>query len=306
MPSIDINLLNKVDSIILVSIQYIGLVCNILMLVVFQGRNLRKLSVSTYIQCLAFFCACHNAFYLFSYYAPVNYPDKSEILCRLKGFFYLFLQPVSAWFEVVASFDRFLTILFPVKFGFFRKLKLKLFIIVLVVIMNAACYFSFLYDDQLHAVHMRDPSNSECVIFLEYEITLLDFFNGAAMPFVFMIAASIATFAGVRIAHKRVRSVGQDERSRRTRMRDIRFGVTLIVLNACFVLFNLPHRLNNIFVWIRVSLFDNYMIGVVFNRVCKELYETYYSAILLIQLIVNTHSSEKRIRNVVCACIPGF
>lgn len=124
--SIDLNLLNKIDAVILFSIQYIGLVSNTLMLVLFYQPHLRQLSVSTYIRWLAFFCACHNSNFLFVAHNPRNFANKFEIICRVRVFLHLSLQPLCAWFEVVAVLGRFLTILFPYKFVFMRKPNVKL------------------------------------------------------------------------------------------------------------------------------------------------------------------------------------
>ena len=111
-------LFDRINPIVLESFQFVGILTNLLMLVVFYQGNLRKLSFSTYIRCLAFFCACHNLYYLFNFSTLLanNYTQNSEILCRLIVFLYFFLPQVCAWLEVIASLDRFLTIVFSVSY----------------------------------------------------------------------------------------------------------------------------------------------------------------------------------------------
>lgn len=280
----DAVLFRRLNNIILVSIQYVGIVSNLLMLVVFYQGNLRKLSFSTFIRCLAFFCACHNSYYLFDYYNLVTfYADQYEIMCRLKVFFHLFTQPVCAWFEVLASLDRFLTIVFPLKFRLASKPFRRLCLAAFVILFNTACYSNYLLQNQIKF----DNQATKCPIVNRYKLVMIDFVNGAAVPFTLMIVLSVATFVGVRKAHQRVRSSSKEDRARRTRIRDNRFGATMIVLNIVFVLFNLPHRFFNVLMWHSIPLFDNPFVRNLIRDVFAEFYEAYYAIIFLIQLAVN-------------------
>lgn len=280
--TIDVNLFYKINSIILVSIQYVGLVGNLLMLVVFYQGNLRKLSVSMYIRCLAIFCACQNSYFLFINYSSPFYADQSDILCRLRLFFNYFFRPLCAWFDVTASLDRFLAIVFPFRFRFIKKSIVRRFLAALVILINFVCYINFLLHDQI-----TREKYGECVQMISHDQAVLDFVNGVALPFILMLILSVATFVGVLKAHGRVKSIGKENRARLTRIRDIRFGVTMIILNMVFFSFNLPYRLFFLLDLNSMGLFKSRIVVILFRNILYEFYEAYYSILFYIQLIVN-------------------
>lgn len=286
---INVQLFRRINVFILVAIHSAGVVTNLLMFVVFYRDNLRKLSVSTYIRWLAFFCVCQHSYCLLVYYTPTSYANQYEILCRLKAFFYFFIQPVCAWFEVAASLDRLLTIVYPNKSSLTSKTLHRRSLALSIIIFNLACYFNVLFDNPLTYTFYRDKVvSSACFIFIAKKEVIVDFIIGAAVPFILMAGLSVATFLGVLKSHVRAQSMELENTIRRKRSRDIRFGVTIIVINVVFVLFNLPHRL--VYVLDNYSIirfFRNTYVNTVFKDILVEFYEAYYSIIFLVQLVTN-------------------
>lgn len=284
-------LFDKINPIVLESFRFAGILTNLLMLVVFYQGNLRKLSFSTYIRCLAFFCACQNFYYLFSSFSTLladDYAQNSELLCRLKVFLYFFLPQVCAWLEVIASLDRFLTIVYPFKFRFKKKPIFKRSLVTLVILINSGCNLDAFIWDQLKLIDFRPFSSfTQCQIRIHYDKAHLDFAIGAAVPFILMTILSVATFVGVFKAHQRVKSSGKEDHSRHTRNRDIRFGVTMIAINVVFIIFNLPYRMYMLLVNHNVTFFDNGFTQSVFKNILIDFYQVYYVIIFFVQLGAN-------------------
>ena len=97
------------------AIQILGLIGNILMFFVYSQKNLRKLSISTYLRCVAVFCACQNIVLLLPLFInSYKIFNTSLLLCKLMNYFWILFGPLAAWFETIASLDRFITILFSI------------------------------------------------------------------------------------------------------------------------------------------------------------------------------------------------
>lgn len=279
-PVIDVKLFNKIDNIIRLTMKYVGLVGNLLMLAVYSQGSLRKLSLSIYIRCLAVFCACSNLYYWFIDYHSFSEADQYQILCGLKVFFNFYLRPQCAWFEVAACLDRFLIILFPFNLGIFvRKPLVRRGTIVFLILLNFGSYFNIFMDNKLERFN-------QCLLIIYNDQGVVDIVIGAAVPFTLMTMLSIATFVGVIKAHRRVKSIAKEDRSRRTLVRDIRFGITMIVLNILFLLFNLPYRLFSFNIYSLGWL--DYETQIIFRDIFYEFYEVYYSIIFFVQLAVNS------------------
>lgn len=135
----------RIDSIFIGSLQWVGLIGNILMFAVFSVGRMREMSVSVYFQCLACTCALHNFYILVGYLPSLSIlSNTSEILCQIKIFLFYYLKPTSAWFEVLAGLDRFLTIVYPYDFKLVKRPLGQTIIVSAVILLNAACYSSIL------------------------------------------------------------------------------------------------------------------------------------------------------------------
>lgn len=245
---VDIQLFYRIDYVLSLTVHSLGLVGNLVMLVVYSlSRKLSKMSISVYFMFVAVICAYHNIFTLARYFSPVDrLIDESNILCKLNVYLFFYLKPISAWLEILAGLDRFLSILYPFRFKFLKRPKVQVIFVVSVIFYNTCCYAKILFETNLvlNYDYYSLQYYSWCPIFLSYELSMLDFLNGAAIPFVLMSILSMLTVSGVIQAHARIRlSTPNDSHSRRTLVHDVKFGVTMIVLNVLFVLFNSPYRL---------------------------------------------------------------
>lgn len=118
--------------------------------------------------------------------------------------------------------------------------------------------------------------------------------NSSAVPFAFMFVLSVTTFVGVLLARRRVHSSNMSNGScasepanRRTRIRDMKFGTTIIVLNLFFMFSNFPHR---IYYFVKFNPFDSRshpLAHYFFSASLRAIYESYFSITFVVQLAVN-------------------
>lgn len=273
--------LYTIDLIVKISIQSLGLVGNLLMFAVYFKSSLRKMSISMYFRCMAVLGVCQSVVNLAGWLCPVLFLEESAVFCRLFGFLLFYSKPTLAWLEILAGLDRFLTVVFPFRFKFLKRSRTQVVLSAIVLSYNAACYWKILFQTYQHF--------TECSIDFHGYLRKLDFINAAAVPFVVMGFLSVVTLVGVLRAHLRVRSASVTSKTpsnysnNRILVRDIRFGVTMIVLNVSFLLMNLPYRVFFNLNWTQIE----YKTRIILTYIFQDLFEMYYSTFFYVQLAVN-------------------
>lgn len=283
MNSEEITRFNEMKSVffmIRLATQNIGLVGNFLMFVVYSRVNLRKLSVSTYFRCQAVSSACQNVLILAAFFLNFSFINSSELACKLTNLLINIFSPLSAWFEVAASVDRFLTIVFRNNSKFFHKPFVQALISLGVLVFNLAFCSDVLIENKLIQL---SKNHFTCTTSFRSWLNTVDFVCGLAVPFILMIVFSVATFVSVRNARLRI----VQSSTSRTFKRDVKFGITMIVLNMTFLLFNVPYRLSNL-VEINPFARHSFIWSFLFNSFVIFLYECYNSASFFVHLIVNS------------------
>ena len=119
-----IERLTHIGGYLRMAMQIGGSIGNILMLIVFSMRGLNKLSVSVYLRALALCQLAENLRWLI-----FNLPKdirlyifiNDDLMCKVFSYLSALPAPLSAWFEVTAGLDRFLTIIYPIKSKLIRK-----------------------------------------------------------------------------------------------------------------------------------------------------------------------------------------
>lgn len=290
---INYRLLFRFENSIRITLHSLGLVGNLLLLIVYFVGSLRKMSISVYFRCVAVLSLCQNIYELARYLFPIDGLEaRLEILCKLSDFYFIFSKPTSAWLEILAGLDRFLTIVYPHKFKFLKRPLVQWILVASVIIYNVGCYAKILVDTQLEIIYDEYSSygnSTECFLNISHELNLLDLVNGAAIPFASMGVLSILTLLGVRRAHSQIdSSIANPTHRRRTIVHDIKFGLTMIVLNILFFIFNLPYRLYYILDLGELNLINDTDIVLLLNIVFKLFFEGYYSIVFWVQLAVNS------------------
>lgn len=183
------------------------------------------------------------------------------------------------WLEVAASFDRFLTIVFlPTRFKSIQKPIVQQTILALILIYNLLFYSEILIN----------YTNSSSQIEWANTLNLMEFVSTSVVPFLVMLTLTIATLYGVLRAHLRMKSAETNNSYHRTLRRDVKFGVTMIVLNVLFFVFNVLYRVHTVVGISPFSAQKQSFSFLVFGSILAALPEVYYSINLYVQLAVNS------------------
>lgn len=221
-----------------------GLIGNSLMFVVYSQKRLKKLSISTYFRALAISNILINLLSITFFITDqfhFNIHASSSIACKLTRFIYSLPTPISAWLAVAAGLDRFLIIVY--RFKFLKRPRFRHMVVVVILAFNVVINCHLLFDSKIQTSSSSTGSYSYCVSLNSYANKYIDIINSAVAPFTFMLFTSIATFWGVISTRDLIRTPTRTGRVRKSRKRDTKFGVTMIIMNVVFFLLNAPIRL---------------------------------------------------------------
>lgn len=120
-------------------------------------------------------------------------------------------------------------------------------------------------------------------------ITLIDFLNGVAIPFILMIVCSIVTIISVLKVHRRIKPIKtQGNLVSQKTIRDIKFGMTMIALDLLYLCFNSPSRLGYLLQFGIFRLIFRYYEYQKFIYVSAQLKYIYINLVFYVQLLVNS------------------
>lgn len=283
---IDLVLFSKITGCVTIGLVLIGLFGNLLMYVVYSQPTLSKLSVSSYLRAMALTNILVNIMsintILLNFGIILNV--QSEFMCKTISYLLFTFGAVSSWLEVAASLDRLVTIVYPTRFALVQKPLFSSVVILIILVYNFGYYSQAIVAYQLVRLNVNLYF---CVSDLEAQIESVDFFNSTAAPFLVMLVSSIVTLVGVIKSRRRFNLTSNNPINRRKKLKDIKFGVTLIALNISFILLNTPRRLYFFLNALQlfghdIFIFSYWIKSVVF------LNELYFAASFYIQACVNS------------------
>lgn len=282
------------------SMKTIGLVGNILLFVVYiHSRRLRQLSVSAYLQPMAFFCGLQILFDMAKDFNLLNFPIRLGIFYKIFNYVVQTLFPsVTIWLQVVVTLDRLLTILFSIRFPFLKKHFFQRAVVSSVVVYNFFFYLSVFF--------LTERRNQWNVKELVHSIKLkikIDLYNSTIVPFVLILTFSVTTFVVMVFSHRRIELLTQDHlRAKKRRRRDIKFGATMLFVNILFLGFMALNRFNLSI----LNPFDSKSQHVAFfivKMIIEQLSESFYIFTFYVQLAVNSmvrRECRRLLRRLVC------
>lgn len=277
--------------------RHVGLVGSLFMFSVYSQSSLSNVSISIYFRCMAIVCFCSTIMAIFNFYFNKETYETCPHLASLSLFLSELLAPLSAWLEVFASFDRFLTIVFPFKFKFIQKTSTQIVLITTVVILNILLNIYSLIGIRYIYIITGIPDNYRGRIKIGKLLYVIDLVNSSLIPFVTMLLLSVATLAGVLRAHQRIKSSVLI--ANRKLVRDIKFGITMLVLNALFFIFIGLYRLRKLYEINPFNRKSNIFAFYFFDYALVDLSDDYYFLNFYIQLAVNSVVREEVVKIIV-------
>lgn len=279
----------RIEYILTKTMRCVGLVGSVLMFAVYLQPRSQQLSVSIYFRCMALVCFILNTVKLIMVDYFFQIYKVSGFLGKILDFLPKFFVPLSAWLEVLACLDRFLTILFPFKFKFIQKRTVQLLLIAAVFILNTLLNLDYAIGTKyLHKI-TGIPENEQGRLKIKEIIAIKSLVNSSLLPFAIMLVTSLATFVGVLRAHRRIKSSSnRRDNSQRKLLRDIKFGVTMVVLNVTFFVCIGLHHLKFL---VNIDPFNwktHSIAYFIWEYILGNLPDFYYFLIFFIQLVVNS------------------
>ena len=222
------------------AITFIGLIINPLSFIIFSRKRFKNATFSTYFRCFILFQT-------FSLILPINkmfefnfkiYLDSmSNFICKLKYFYGYFNIANAAWFLVVISIDRYLSITYPVKF-LWRKKRLFQILTCLFIIGFNVCLLTptWLY----YIKEINEPNDTNVYsLFCSSHVVWVDtveILHQVLIPFLLMILFTCLTSRFVFKSRKITNNT-------KTIKNDLKFTISSISINILFLIFNFPHFL---------------------------------------------------------------
>ncbi len=232
-----------------------GITGNILSILVFTRKNLRKNSLSFYFVIIILNDTVQLIFgpmrrLLLAIDLNLDPLIHSLFLCKTWTFLIYFLNGFSAWILAIASLDR-IKIILVSNYGFTQQRFFQVFIIIVVAFCLLVLNLPIIINIKLYEKEEEIYETNRTVLYYvcyneedKFKIvtSLIDLMVSSIIPFLIMITASIISLVILcRIKNKLKFKILKRKVSKRIiKKNDYQFAVTLVIFNALFLCFNLP------------------------------------------------------------------
>lgn len=265
-------------------IVFVGIFSNIFMFIVFNRNALAKISVSIYFRVMAVINCFISVTFLkefLTFQYKITLADRSTFLCKSISYTIYAVSSMAAWFLVLAGLDRFLVIAHPTRFHFIQKARFPLYCVIAMIVYNLIFYFYWIFEVDLvtFMVNSNNSTFKKCYLFNLKDFYLSHLINSTIIPFIMMVISTIGLLFVVYNSRKRMRKFEQSsKKSSSKRIRDLKFGISMIITNIVFLVLNAPFYIYN--TTDKTSSFN-------WKKVFLILVYSYYSITFFLQLVVN-------------------
>jgi hypothetical protein len=197
----------------------------------------------------------------------------SSIGCKIYNFFSYGLDALSSWCLVYISIEKFISVAYPHKRFVFKKNKNQIIFCILLGLFNILYHLNvpFSFD-----VILNDDNSSSCEFINNSRLLInnMDLVNCVLAPFLFMIIFSILLIIVIFKTRSRVR-LNNSAREIERLKRDVKFSISLLLINLLFILLNLPFL-----IFIIIGYHDDYDLFVILSYICFISYAINFYIIL--------------------------
>ena len=271
-----------------------SLVGTTLGIMIFSRKNLKKFPMRRAYQCLlatdAFYVAKIAIQNTFVYTNIGSLKLLSSFACKLYIYTNFLICTISSWLLVLISVERCIGIVFSNRIKTFENRKFEMLLIALTIIYNFLIYIPFLlYQDIQQSVTNSTDSNETQINYdCEFGSTeqiqafyLMDMINSTLVPYVIMLVSSIILIVFVIKSRIRVQH-SANSKEIKSLVKEIRFGMTILLMNFFFVILNLPIYVANYVDTLSDFMYDligfifmmsfciNFYILAVFNKIIRK------------------------------------
>ena len=177
----------------------------------------------------------------------MNLDNDSSFWCKFNRYFNFSLAAISPMLRIYMSIEKFISIRYSNKRFILNKSLSQILFSAVVFVYNALYYLPLaFYQDIVDHFVPSNGTNQTSNLFCDFislqsqtVISLMDFINLVAVPFVIMITFSILLIKTIFASRLRVMA-NYTNRENKTFQKDIKLSVTTIVLNLIFLILNMP------------------------------------------------------------------
>lgn len=272
---------------------FLGVSGNLIGFIIFSRKTLSKFPTRNIYR----FMAILDTIYLLSQIAQdtsinfgYDFRIVSDLICKLYRYYNFALAPISFWLSVYISIERFISIKYR-NVQFIKNRNFQTAIILVISLYNLFFYspmlvFLNLIENVVNGTNSTQQIEKTCDYKIPIYLTVIstmDLINIVILPFFIMTIMSILLIHTIIMSRLKILNLSL-EQDRIKLAKDIKFGITSIILNITFFFLNLPICLanymemdNNTYTLIvavfYVNYFINFYILAFFNSVFrKELY----------------------------------
>lgn len=168
----------------------------------------------------------------------------SSLNCKLYYLYFFGFDAFSPWSLVYISVEKYIAITYPSRRYLLKKKKSQIIYIVVLFVSNVLYRWFYLpFSVDLIPTINSDNSTTVSCYYLNMEwsdlVNFTDAANCVVVPFLLMTFFSVLLIRSIFLSRRRVQS-SNSERDRARNSRDIKFAISLLIMNLMFVLLNLP------------------------------------------------------------------
>ena len=232
-----------------------GLITNAILFIIFSRKRFQNTIFSTYYRFYLVFstlCILLPINKMFESNLDQYFSQISDFACKFRFYFEFVNFAIIAWFLVIISLDRFLSISYPSRFAFRKNFQFQIIVSLFIILFHLVYYIPYLFYYlkviQVNETNSTDLISFECVAPGIWAV-LMDLFQSTVIPFLLMI---IFTIVSIKTVFNSRKSASPNS----IKAKDIKFALSSIIINVLFILFNLPYYCVEI-IKDNTNLFDN-------------------------------------------------
>lgn len=265
-------------------ILFFGLLGNTIGIIVFSRKSIeKKIKTKLIYQVILFI----NSLFLFSQVFQDTFDSfeirlhrMSIIACKLRGFWNFAIGPLTKWYLIYITIERFLAIKFQ-NFKLFQEKRFQKIIIIAVIIYTFLLYSPYAIFYDIFTIKSQNTTGIRCRIEdnnIRSIMASVDTVNSTLLPLIMISVFSLLLI--YTIISSRIRAMRMQATSARDRMlKDIRLSLCILAINFTIFL-SFPLEIANYFVAdIDVFLYDIY--------VC--IFYVYYCLDTFILILLNSN-----------------
>ena len=292
MDSISLLVVQSISPIV---IAVVGVLCNVLIVMVYSRRKFKNSSSTSFLKILAFsdIMSIMTLIPYGSTISDITFLNINQLTCKIFTFIAYFFPTNSSWILTLLNIERMISIKYS-NITAHDKRRFQMISILIITLWDLIYYaihmpyinlFAFSIDTFENA---SNSTTNESTVYCDIEDPVVqvafawaDLINYTLLPFVFMNICSILIIHSIYLSRKKFFLQSKKKDLKKIK-KDIQFSSLILFLNLAFFLFNAPICLYSFFslsgdllYWILNIIYylqyiSNIFIYIIFNKEFKE------------------------------------